>query len=284
MESKLFTHHRSYVFRLVVVFFAWLLIISAAPAAEFLVFDVVGDSVSAGTNPDFDDSYGWVHMLLGEGGGAFPDPPAETIFSLWPGITAHNSAVSGSLAVEWAAPDSDELGTVLDHKPDLVVVMIGANDFLASFADGSLSDTERDVLREAVEEIIDQLQALSPPPAIIIPNYYDFFDGFSENLPFPYDIYEDYSAGVVEGVAILEQITAVRGCHIVDVYSAFLHHGYGRDLDDPNPLEPPYLDMPLFFDFDIHPVTAGHRRIYELVLEKMAELKGPPELTGWMMR
>src|SRR5690606_41134892 len=70
-------------------------------------------------------------------------------------------------------------------------------------------------------------------------------------LPISFDVYEDYSEAVLEGIAILEQIAADHGCHYVDVYSAFLHHGYGRDLDDPNPLEPPYLDMPLFNDFDI---------------------------------
>lgn len=46
------------------------------------VFDVIGDSISAGVNPDTPGSSGWVQMLFGEFGSS-PD----TIDSIWPGIT-----------------------------------------------------------------------------------------------------------------------------------------------------------------------------------------------------
>jgi len=52
------------------------------PARDFTVFDIVGDSVSAGVNPDYYapyKNYGWAHILFGEGGGSLPPPVADTI-------------------------------------------------------------------------------------------------------------------------------------------------------------------------------------------------------------
>lgn len=260
-----------------------ILVLAAAvwmPAAEgrdYLVFDVVGDSISAGVNPGC-GTYGWVHMLFGQTncGQALT---SQILTNLWPGITAYNSAVSGSTARQWAWASPSYLQTVSNHHPDIVVVFIGGNDGLSYANDGNYSAQEQGEFRTNLIMILQKLRTFSPPPEIVVANYYDLFDGFSSNLPPAYATYTNLSAAVRQGNRIIEEIAFSNGCFHVDVHSGFMHHGYGAELGDADHLSPDYVRTPLSA-FDIHPVTEGHNAIRELMFERLTELKHIPEFTA----
>jgi len=247
-------------------------------ARDFKVFDVVGDSISAGVNPDYTSNNGWVHMLFGYLGSY------DTIQDLWPGIVKYNSSVSGSKASDWAKENYFSMTELVGHNPDLVVVFIGGNDFLIYCADGKVTDTEKNEYKKNLRTIIDKLKAIPAKPFIIVVGYYDLFDGFSENLPSFYSNYRIISQLTIEGNQIIGDVAREKGCEFVGaVYTDFMHHCYGEDLGDTNHLTPDYMDMPLLINFDIHPVTAGHEAIYRIVYEKLEELKKPALPSGWML-
>ncbi|MFH0952958.1 MAG: SGNH/GDSL hydrolase family protein [Verrucomicrobiota bacterium] len=247
-----------------------------AAARDYSVFDVVGDSVSAGVNPEC-AGYGWVQMLFGQSACANPSQD-ETLTNLWPGITQYNSAVSGSKASEWADTNSyPYLGTVLNHDPNLVVVMIGGNDLIAYAGDGVFSETEQGQLRTNLMAIIGMLQSNTPPPEIVMANYYDLFDGYSTNLSLLYSNYWAASAATITADEIIRNVAESKGCFFADVYSNFMHHCYGVDLGDPSHLSPDYVRRPLSpLNFDIHPVTAGHESLYKLIYDRLLVLKDIP--------
>ncbi|MGD9872792.1 MAG: SGNH/GDSL hydrolase family protein [Kiritimatiellia bacterium] len=249
----------------------------AADGRDYLVFDVVGDSISAGVNPEC-GTYGWVHMLFGQTncGQALN---SQTLTNLWPGITAYNSAVSGSTARQWAWAAPSYLQTVSNHHPDLVVVFIGGNDGLGYACDGFYSPQEQGEFRTNLTLILQKLHSFCPAPEIIVANYYDLFDGFSSSLPPLYAAYTNLSAAVREGNRMIEEIAFSNGCFHVDVHSEFMHHCYGAELGDTNHLSPAYVRTPLSA-FDIHPVTAGHNTIRELIFERLTELHRIPEFTA----
>jgi lysophospholipase L1-like esterase len=252
-----------------------LLLAIAGAAREYTAFDVVGDSISAGVNPDCTPGlYGWVHRLFGQAGCGQP-APAATLTNLWPGILAYNSAVPGSRAADWAAPGSPLMCTVTNHHPDLVVVFIGGNDGLAYAADGVITPEEREQFRTNLTAIIRTLQSGTPPPELVVVNYYDLFDGFSTNLPPLFAVYRAASQAAVEGNRLIAETAASNGCFFVNIYDDFLHHAYGAELGDSNHLSPDYFRLPLAL-FDIHPVTAGHAAIHALVYERLQELKQIP--------
>ena len=243
-------------------------------AREFTVFDVVGDSVSFGLNPDYPGTltvYGWVHMLQGAGGFPWPPPMDETIFTLWPEITSFNSAVGGTTAADWVETGNPFLPLVLAHHPDLVAVMIGGNDFRKAHSDdGIFSLAEQEQLRANISLLIEQLQALEPAPEIIIVGYYDLFDGFSHNHPLPK--YVNYSPDTVIGNGIMHAVARRYRCIWLPIADEFMHHAYGRDLGDTGHLLPDYFRLPLI-EFNIHPITPGHAQIYELMQARLARLK-----------
>jgi len=237
-------------------------------AKNYTCFDVVGDSISAGVNPD-DGHYGWVHMLFGEG-----DPPKEnTIDDLFPGIAKHNSAVSGSTAQQWASTSSSYMETVLNHHPDLVAVYIGGNDFLWDYCiDGQFTQAEIDEYTNNLRTIINKLQSNTPRPDIFLITYYDLFDGESENLPSPFEHYRIVSEGTIIGDSIIAQVASEKGCYLVDIYDDFMYHCYGVDISSSTHYSPDYVDRPLIPNFNIHPNTAGHNKIYEEVFAKLQQL------------
>ena len=247
-----------------------------AMARDYQVFDVVGDSISAGVNPAC-GGYGWVNMLFGESGCGYP-APTNTLTNLWPAITSHNSAVSGSKARDWAWAQPSYMQTVSNHHPDLVVVFIGGNDGLAYAADGIYSEVEREEYRTNLISIVQQLRNNDPIPEIVLVDYYDLFDGFSTNLPSPYEGYRVLSAATVGGNAIIEGIAESNGCFFADIYDSFFHHCYGSALGDTQHLSPDYVRTPLS-SFDIHPVTAGHAAIHEQIYNALVELKEIPKIT-----
>jgi len=256
------------------------------PARDFTVFDIVGDSVSAGVNPDYYapyKNYGWAHILFGEGGGSLPPPVADTITSLWPGIVKYNSAISGSKASGWAATPSAPMTTVLGHHPDLVVVMIGGNDLLAFGADGIVTQQEMEAYRQDLDTIITRLQANTPRPEVILVDYYDLADGYSANLSPYLATYRGLSQAVLQGNQVIHDVAGAKGARLVSIYDAFLHHAYGGELGDTGHLAPDYFRMPLSA-FDIHPITAGHAAIHALVYQKLLELKTEPvKAQAWVL-
>jgi len=256
-------------------------VVSSAPA-QSPVIDIIGDSVSQGVNPELSEDFGWVQLLLGEGGGMLPPPRTDTIFTLFPSAEVHNSAVSFATAADWASPETMMLQPVLDREPDLVVVFIGGNDFLQSILDGEFTADEQDAVRTHLTTIVDELQTLPATPEIILVDYYDLVDGLSENLPFPLDLFAGISDAVLTGNQIIHSVGSEKGCRVVSIYDDFLHHCYGREFGDTEALEPPYMLFPAS-EFDIHPVTAGHRAIADEVCEALNAIANPSP-SGFVLR
>lgn len=237
-----------------------------ALAKDYHVVDVVGDSISAGVNPEC-EGYGWVNMLFGESAGGNA-AKTNTIFTLWPGITAWNSAVTGSTASDWASDWAGCLTAVKNHHPDLVVVFIGGNDMMACLEnDGVFSSAEQAAYRADLSAIVTRLQSNSPKPDIIMVNYYDLFDGYSANLSGDFAVYQNMSQAAILGNQIIKEVALSNRCYRVDgIYDSFMHHCYGLWMGDTGHLSPGYVQLP---GFDIHPVTAGHNNIYDLLYDKM---------------
>jgi lysophospholipase L1-like esterase len=254
-----------------------------ALARDYLVFDVVGDSVSAGVNPDYYpvfQPYGWVHMLFGQQGTSTV-PPEAGITNLWPGIVLHNSAVSGSKASEWVDTGGyPYMEAVRSHQPDLVAVMIGGNDFLFYGEDGVLSEAERTEYRTNLAQIVQLLRDNTPVPDIVILGYYDLFDNLSTNLPPAYSNYFRMSAATVDGNEIIHNVASSNQCFYLSIYEDFMHYCYGAEIGDADHLVPDYVRTPLL-DLDIHPVTAGHRAICRAFVEILHELDAIPTIRSF---
>src|SRR5690349_1839138 len=207
--------------------FLFLILLSYSIGKEYSAFDVVGDSISEGVNPDLSPTnYGWVDMLFGYGGGALPPSKSSTIYTLWSGITVYNDAHSGSRAIDWAADTNSWLTTVRNHHPDLVVVYIGGNDFLFYGIDGMISTTEQDQYRNNLRSIVSTLQSNTSVPDIVLGNYYDLFDGFSPSVSTS-STYQAFSYSVVTLNQIIQQVALEKGCYQVPIYTDFFHHCYG---------------------------------------------------------
>lgn len=255
---------------------------------NYSVFDVVGDSISAGFNPDYSTSsatYGWVQMLFGLGGIPYPAPKPNTIYTLWSGITAYNSARSGSKAFEWAM-NTTWLNEVKNHHPDLVVVYIGGNDFLFYSTLGPITDTELNIYRNNLRTIIDSLHNNTPRPDIIVVNYYDLFDGLSQSLPniYPINQYRTLSDTAIRGNQVIQEVAIEKGCYLVTVYTDFMHHCYGIDLVDTQHLTPDFVKLHLLNNFNIHPNTNGHSKIYDKVYAQLVMLKNKTtSINNWML-
>lgn len=249
-----------------------------AVAKEYTVFDVVGDSISAGVNPEL-AGHGWVQMLFGESAGSYP-AKTNTIDTLWPGIAKHNSAVSGSTSADWAADWNGHLTAVKNRNPDLVVVLIGGNDFLGNIDDGFVSLSELDQYRTNLVSLVTNLQDNVPVPDIVLGTYYDLFDGHSAGLPPDYSTYTNVSPATVAGNQIVREVADAHGCHLIDgIHGAFLHHAYGEAGGDPLHADPDFVLTPMAA-FDVHPVTEGHSKIHDLIFRRLDYLKryNVPEL------
>lgn len=265
------------------VFLLLAMLASAVRAREYRIVDVVGDSISAGYNPDYSRTMattGWVHFLYGQA--AWTNASGSgTITNLWPGIQMYNSARSGSKAWEWAADANGWLSGVLNHQPDLVFVYIGGNDLISYYtSEGTFTEARQAEYRANLTAIVNALQSNQPPAEIVLLEYYDLFDGYSSNLSFPYTAYTNGSEAMVELNQIIRDVASGKGCHLAaGVYDAFMHHCYGEGLGDTGHVMPDYVLMPIA-NFDIHPVTAGHDAIYDVAWQELIELKDIPKFTG----
>jgi len=253
----------------------------SAEAKEYAVIDIIGDSISSGTNPEIGGNFGWVNMLFGESGFGIP-AKTNTVFSLWPGIQVHNSAVSGSRASQWADDWNGNLSAVKSRQPDLVVVYIGGNDFLYYIEDGVMTSAELAEYEANLTAIVTDLQNNDPVPDIILATYYDMFDGHSHNLDGAMGKYINSSEIVPRGNTVIADVAASNNCYLIDgIYGAFFHRGYGAELGDQNSISPAFMDTPLT-RFDVHPITPGHSAIHDLFFEKLAYLKQFAVPENWM--
>lgn len=246
-----------------------LLSVLSGQAREYQVIDIIGDSISAGGNPE--EPVGWVDIITGQ-----TDATTDDVFDLWPDVEVNNCAVGGACASEWAANRKGMLSRVIEHEPDLVILYIGGNDFLWGYAsDGIITKSEYLTYYDDLSEIIGTLQDSTSAPDIMLVNYYDLFDGYSENLPDEYGHYRTMSGVTMLANEVIAYVADERDCYLVDgVYDAFLGHCYGRYLDGEDHLYPEtYMDEPAPDYLDIHPLTDGHDAISSEIFSVLAFLK-----------
>ena len=232
---------------------------------------VIGDSISEGINPvysKYSPTYGWVHMINGKSYST-NTAPYPNIHSIWPEtwVVLSNFALSGSTASLWN--NIHFLQPVIDFDPDIVIVFIGGNDVLYYIKDGVIDDSEQAELSNNFCGILDILTNNLTNTKIVLVDYYDLADGYSMTLTNPYyssySYYSNLSAYVALANSSISNIALERGCYFVDIYKRFMHHCYGKYLGDTGSLTPIYVYEPIE-DFDIHPVTSGHRKICDEVL------------------
>lgn len=166
--------------------------------------------------------------------------------------------------------------------------MIGGNDFLRALdGDATVTEAELAAMVSNAETILDALGALQPPPTVVFCTYYDLFDGESQRLSSGFfSAYAGFSEAVLDGNARFRALAQRKGVRLVDLYPLFLKHCYGRDLGDPQVLNPVFVSTPIFPNFDIHPVTAGHVVIHEAVFAMLEQLKATPTPqgpSGWIL-
>ncbi|MBN1516403.1 hypothetical protein JXA32_07520 [Candidatus Sumerlaeota bacterium] len=256
--------------------FFFIVAASAAQAREYTSFDVVGDSISEGGNPEFypDTGPGWVHILFGE----YQSEPA--IQRLWPRIVTNNYAVSGTTTSDWATTGSAPMDDLLSGEPDLVAVLLGFNDLSDFLTDDIVTTSEQALYRQNLNTIIDRLQAMPSSPDILVINLYDMADGLSESIPATssFYYYHLWSPEILAMNSIIEDVAAQQGCMFIDLFQVFFHHCYGRDIGDYEPLDSLYIMPDLY---DVHPVTEGHLAIYRTVYERLLSLKYEKQMAWW---
>ncbi len=140
--------------------------------------------------------------------------------------------------------------------------------------DGSVSDSEWESLRNNINGIITQLKNKNSNIKIVVCGYYDLFDGASKFLagnPL-FGHFAEMSNITVAGNDILSDVASKTSSSYINIYDSFFNHAYGSELGSPSALQPSYVITPIT-SFDIHPVTAGHQKIYEKVYEGLEKLK-----------
>lgn len=253
---------------------------------------VIGDSISDGCNPELSTSaemyakrYGYAQMLEGKKYEGI-DTPAKTIYNIWNNAEYRNFSITGSKASEWNMDSSTstkwhtwdkEFQKVLDFNPDIAVIYLGANDiFEYVYNDGVVTPDELSDLSTNLKGIVDKLKSKNDKIKIVIVGYYDLFDGYSLALSAStvdsFKIFKDMSAITVAGNKVLSDLATLEGAVYVDNYSTFMNHCYGIFLGNTNASPSLYVTNSIN-TFDIHPVTAGHKIIYQNVYSTLEKIK-----------
>lgn len=207
-------------------------------------------------------------MINGESydGNAAPYP---NIHHIWPEtwVILSNFSISGSEASSWNS--TGLLQPIIDFNPDIVILFIGGNDVLYYIIDGEIDENEKAELSNNFCGILNILTNNLTDTKIVLIDYYDLADGYSMTLTntyySSYSHYSNLSVYVAYANTVISNIASERGCYFVDIYKHFMHHCYGKYLGDTGPLTPIYVYEPIE-NFNIHPITAGHRRICDNVL------------------
>ena len=253
---------------------------------------VIGDSISDGCDPELSTSaemyakrYGYAQMLEGKKYEGI-DTPAKTIYNIWNNAEYRNFSITGSKASEWNMDSSTstkwhtwdkEFQKVLDFNPDIAVIYLGANDiFEYVYNDGVVTPDELSDLSTNLKGIVDKLKSKNDKIKIAIVGYYDLFDGYSLALSAStvdsFKIFKDISAITVAGNKVLSDLATLEGAVYVDNYSTFMNHCYGIFLGNTNASPSLYVTNSIN-TFDIHPVTAGHKIIYQNVYSTLEKIK-----------
>jgi len=235
----------------------------------------IGDSVTWGINPDLGPMsfarYGWAQMLTGNASASPGPTKTQNLTTLWPNVTWKDFSLPGN-TIRYYKEDA-RIKEVFDYAPDLVFFMLGGNDLLNYLRDGVLNATENAQLTDNVDYILSKIRSNLPDAKIVVLNYYDLFDTFSDKIT-QRDLleYRNLSTATSESNVMMKD-TAIRyGCHNIDIYQPFMHHCYGRYMGDVGMLVPPFVKTPLD-GFNIHPNTNGYEMIYETVYTELARLK-----------
>lgn len=235
----------------------------------------IGDSVSWGINPDFGTMsfarYGWVQMITGNTTSSPTAPMPNNLSTLWPGVIWKDLSLPGN-TIRYFKDDA-RLKDVFDYAPDLVFFMLGGNDVLNYLRDGVFNATEKEQLKDNVDSILSKLRAKLPDAKIVVLNYYDLFDTYSDQIT-QRDLleYRNLSSATSDSNAMMKDAANRHDCEYIDIHTPFMHHCYGRYLGDGGMLDPAYVKTPLQ-GFNIHPNTKGHEAIYETVYASLAEMK-----------
>lgn len=242
---------------------------------------IIGDSISAGCNPDiseykenYEKRYGWVDMLNGSkySGVSHSIKPITTIYK---NSIIANYSIIGSKASEWSNDYSEnsswkewdnEFKKVVNFNPDIVIIYLGGNDFLEYLEDGVITELEWKELENSLRDIITKLKLNNENTKIYLLGYYDLFDTVSSGLKSmsSFAIYQDFSKYTIEGNNIIKKISTDENIIYLDVYDEFMGHCYGRYLGGEDKKNPMYFKSSIL-NFDIHPVTNGHEKIAEIV-------------------
>jgi lysophospholipase L1-like esterase len=235
----------------------------AAPATVFRIA-VVGDSISDGVNPAVSpQKNGWVQMIAAGGS------RHAALKAVWENSVVTNYSISGSTAAQWNS--QAYLAGVVAAAPDMAVVYLGGNDVLAALQAGGYGPAQAAALSNNILGILAKLKAGGAGDRLVVIGYYDLFDGSSGALSGIPQLaqYSNMSAIVREGNTMLSNIARTRGALFIAVLDEFHGHAYGGELGGVA-ASPAYFRRPLSA-FDIHPVTAGHEKLADLVIEGMKE-------------
>lgn len=224
---------------------------------------VIGDSISDGVNPQTSPTkYGWVHMISSGGS------KNSTLRSIWSGAGVNNFSVSGSTAAQWNS--TSWLAGAALYDPHITVVYIGGNDVLNAVNSGGFDAAAAATLSNNINGIVVKMKTDVTNTRIVLIGYYDLFDNLSGNLSgvSGFSQYSTMSGHVVTGNTMISNIARFHNAVYVPVREPFLGHAYGEDLGGTG-IDPEYFRRPID-QFDIHPITSGHEKLADLVLEKFA--------------
>jgi len=224
---------------------------------------VIGDSISDGVNPQTAPAkHGWVQMIA-SGGEKY-----TTLRGIWADAEVRNYSISGSTAAQWNS-DSYLSGSI-SAIPQVAVVCLGGNDVLHAINSGGFDQTAATALSNNITGIVVKLKTALTNLKVVLIGYYDLFDNRSSALSGQpgFTQYSGMSAYARIGNTIISNIALVQGATFVPILEAFHDHAYGADLGGSG-IAPDYFRRPISA-FDIHPVTEGHRKLADLVLEKFA--------------
>lgn len=225
---------------------------------------VVGDSISAGINSELSiqrPTIGWVHMLTQNAGrdNLVPDFSFRSLFG--PEATLVNLSKPGSRFRDWIRAELFE--SIVQARPNYVIVLLGGNDLWAQIQDGIWSEAEQEQLARDRDRFFEKLAASLPDARVLVIGYYDLFDGQSSRLPDQLRHLRGLSDWTRAANDQIAEGALKRNWWYLDILLPFQGHGYARLLGG-EALDPPYFRMPLS-QFDIHPNTAGHRALAEEV-------------------
>ena len=178
-----------------------------------------------------------------------------------------NFSISGSTAAGWNSTAA-LAGAVAVH-PQVAVVYLGGNDVLQAVNAGGFTEAAATTLSNNIRGIVVKLESALTNVRVVLLGYYDLFDNRSSALAgvSGFGQYSTMSDHVLAGNTMLSNIARLHQAVFVPIREVFLGHAYGEDLGGTG-MDPEYFRRPMSA-FDIHPITAGHAKIADQLLEAL---------------